>query len=77
MSESAKPDDPMYEAAVILAQIRKRVTVGTLQLQYRIGWNRAARLLEAMEKRGVVKVVPSRGGGFWEFIERDASGVKT
>ena len=46
--------DPVYEKALELVKGERSVTVSWLQRELDIGFSRAARLVEAMEKEGVV-----------------------
>ncbi len=46
--------DPLYENAVTVVRVNQRVSISLVQRHLRIGYNRAARLLEAMEAAGVV-----------------------
>lgn len=54
-------EDDLYDtaAAVVLAQ--QRASISLVQRHLRIGYNRAARLLEAMEVRGLVSAIRSNG----------------
>jgi S-DNA-T family DNA segregation ATPase FtsK/SpoIIIE len=47
-------DDELYEEAVRLVVEMQSASVSMLQRRFRIGYNRAARLIDAMEARGVV-----------------------
>ncbi|WP_027408745.1 DNA translocase FtsK [Anoxybacteroides tepidamans] len=47
-------DDELYEEAVQLVIEMQSASVSMLQRRFRIGYNRAARLIDAMEARGVV-----------------------
>jgi len=47
--------DPMYDQAVELVRSRQRASISLVQRYLGIGYNRAARLIEAMEAGGVVK----------------------
>ena len=47
-------DDELYNAAVGIIRETKRASTSTLQRRLRIGYNRAARLMEQMESNGVV-----------------------
>ncbi len=46
--------DEFFEQAVELIIEKKKASVSMLQRQFRIGYNRAARLMEDLEKRGMV-----------------------
>ena len=64
--------DPMYDNAVAVVLQHKKASISLVQRHLRIGYNRAARLLEQMEKSGLVSsmatngnrelIVPARGG---------------
>lgn len=47
-------DDELYEDAVQLVAEMQTASVSMLQRRFRIGYNRAARLIDAMELRGIV-----------------------
>ncbi|RYG73825.1 DNA translocase FtsK [Lentibacillus lipolyticus] len=47
-------DDELYDEAVQLITEMQSASVSMLQRRFRIGYNRAARLIDAMEERGVV-----------------------
>jgi len=47
-------DDPLYVQAVELVIRENKVSISMVQRHLRIGYNRAARLVELMEQRGVV-----------------------
>lgn len=53
--------DPLYGEAVALVRKGKRVTVSGVQRGLRIGYNRAAALVEDMEAAGVVSTANSNG----------------
>jgi DNA segregation ATPase FtsK/SpoIIIE, S-DNA-T family len=52
--ETADFDDELYDEAVQLVVEMQSASVSMLQRRFRIGYNRAARLIDAMEARGVV-----------------------
>ena len=64
--------DPLYDEAVGIVMKTRRASISMVQRHLRIGYNRAARLIEQMEKAGLVSsmqsngnrdvLVPSRGG---------------
>ncbi|QKJ87431.1 Recombination-associated protein RdgC [Paramixta manurensis] len=59
---TANPDtegdnDPLYEQAVKFVVERNRATISGIQREFRIGYNRGARLIELMEVRGVVSAL--------------------
>ncbi|UCZ77586.1 hypothetical protein LHK94_20570 [Dickeya zeae] len=47
-------DDRLYPEAVQFVQSSCKATISALQRHLRIGYNRAAHLIEAMESKGVV-----------------------
>ncbi|MES2263249.1 MAG: DNA translocase FtsK 4TM domain-containing protein [Pseudomonadota bacterium] len=53
--------DPMYDQAVQVVLKNRRASISLVQRHLRIGYNRAARLLEQMENSGVVSPMQSNG----------------
>jgi len=53
--------DPMYDQAVAVVIKHKRASISLVQRHLRIGYNRAARLLEQMEKSGLVSAMATNG----------------
>ena len=53
--------DPLYDQAVAIVLKQKRASISLVQRHLRIGYNRAARLLEQMEQSGVVSPMQSNG----------------
>ena len=53
--------DPMYDQAVAIVLQHRRASISLVQRHLRIGYNRAARLLEQMEKSGVVSSMATNG----------------
>jgi S-DNA-T family DNA segregation ATPase FtsK/SpoIIIE len=51
----------MYDQAVGIVLQNRRASISLVQRHLRIGYNRAARLLEQMEKSGVVSAMASNG----------------
>ena len=54
--------DPLYDQAVDVVLKNKRASISLVQRHLRIGYNRSARLIEAMEKAGLVSGMDGRGG---------------
>jgi S-DNA-T family DNA segregation ATPase FtsK/SpoIIIE len=53
--------DPMYDQAVQVVLQHRRASISLVQRHLRIGYNRAARLLEQMEQSGLVSSMQSNG----------------
>ncbi len=53
--------DPMYDQAVEIVLKHRRASISLVQRHLRIGYNRAARLLEQMENSGLVSKMQSNG----------------
>lgn len=63
--------DPMYDQAVEVVLKNRRASISLVQRHLRIGYNRAARLLEQMERSGLVSAMQSNGNR--EIIAPNAS----
>jgi DNA segregation ATPase FtsK/SpoIIIE, S-DNA-T family len=53
--------DPMYDQAVAIVLENRRASISLVQRHLRIGYNRAARLLEQMERAGLVSALSNSG----------------
>jgi S-DNA-T family DNA segregation ATPase FtsK/SpoIIIE len=53
--------DPMYDQAVAIVLQNRRASISLVQRHLRIGYNRAARLLEQMERAGLVSPMATNG----------------
>ena len=53
--------DPMYDQAVAIVLQHRRASISLVQRHLRIGYNRAARLLEQMEQSGLVSAMGHAG----------------
>lgn len=53
--------DPLYDQAVQIVLKNRRASISSVQRHLRIGYNRAARLLEQMEQAGMVSAMQSNG----------------
>ena len=53
--------DPMYDQAVEVVLKKRKASISLVQRELRIGYNRAARLLEDMERAGLVSSLSSSG----------------
>jgi S-DNA-T family DNA segregation ATPase FtsK/SpoIIIE len=58
---SSEQDDPVYDEAVQFVIESGRASISSVQRKLRIGYNRAARLIEAMEAAGVVSAMNTNG----------------
>ena len=53
--------DPLYDEAVAFVTESRRASISSVQRQLKVGYNRAARMIEAMEAAGVVSPALSNG----------------
>ncbi|MFP6775881.1 MAG: DNA translocase FtsK [PS1 clade bacterium] len=53
--------DPLYDEAVQIVTSTRRASISSLQRRMRIGYNRAARIIEDMEMSGIVSTMNSAG----------------
>lgn len=53
--------DPLYDQAVQIVLKNRRASISSVQRHLRIGYNRAARLLDQMEASGIVSAMQSNG----------------
>jgi len=58
--------DPLYDQAVAIVTESRRASISNVQRRLRVGYNRAARLIDAMEQSGVVG--PQRSNGSREVL---------
>jgi len=65
--------DPLYDQAVDIVLKNRRASISLVQRHLRIGYNRAARLLEQMERSGLVSAMASNGNREVLIPARDAS----
>jgi S-DNA-T family DNA segregation ATPase FtsK/SpoIIIE len=54
--------DPLYDQAVEIVLQNRRPSISLVQRHLRIGYNRAARLIEAMERAGLISAMNAAGG---------------
>ncbi|MDN5863992.1 MAG: cell division protein FtsK [Gammaproteobacteria bacterium] len=59
--ETGDEDDPLYDEAVRIVTETQRASISSVQRRLRIGYNRAARLVEQMERVGIVGPLQSNG----------------
>ncbi|MGK0223371.1 MAG: S-DNA-T family DNA segregation ATPase FtsK/SpoIIIE [Limisphaerales bacterium] len=59
--ENAEQEDELYDEAVQFVLESRRASISSVQRKLRIGYNRAARLVEAMEVAGIVSSMGTNG----------------
>jgi S-DNA-T family DNA segregation ATPase FtsK/SpoIIIE len=58
---SSGESDPLYDEAVAWVIRSRRASISSVQRQLRIGYNRAARLVEDMERAGILSSMATNG----------------
>jgi S-DNA-T family DNA segregation ATPase FtsK/SpoIIIE len=53
--------DPLYDQAVAIVLEAKRASISLVQRRLKIGYNRAANIMEAMERAGLVSTMENNG----------------
>jgi len=53
--------DVLYDEALEFVTETRRVSISSVQRKFRIGYNRAARIVEQMENQGVVSTAGNNG----------------
>lgn len=61
MAESDGEQDPIYDQAVEFVTQSRKVSISSIQRRFKIGYNRAARIVEDMEQAGVVSTMEGNG----------------
>jgi S-DNA-T family DNA segregation ATPase FtsK/SpoIIIE len=72
-AQSTGEQDPLYDAAVQIVVESRRASISLIQRRLRIGFNRAARMIEDMEVAGVVSA--SDSSGLREVLAPETSGA--
>jgi S-DNA-T family DNA segregation ATPase FtsK/SpoIIIE len=54
-------EDPLYQEAVAFVMETRRPSISAIQRKLKIGYNRAARMLEGMEQTGIVTAMNTNG----------------
>jgi S-DNA-T family DNA segregation ATPase FtsK/SpoIIIE len=70
--EAASDEDPMLQRAIDLAAEHSRISTSMLQRRLRIGYPRAARIMDQLEEQGVVG--PAEGSGSREVLLEEEDG---
>ena len=72
--ESAHPEDQLMDNAIDVVQEAGRASISLLQRRLRIGYTRAARLIDLMEEKGIVG--PAVGGSYARevLVDKQESG---
>ena len=61
LSESGGDKDPMYDQAVEIVLKNRKASISLVQRHLKIGYNRSARMLEEMEKAGLISAMSGSG----------------
>ena len=59
--DALEGEDPLYDDAVAHVRMSQRASISSVQRKLKIGYNRAARLIETMEAAGIVTPMNSHG----------------
>ncbi|WP_322055834.1 DNA translocase FtsK [Burkholderia cenocepacia] len=59
---AAGDEDPLYAQVEAFVIEQQKVWISSVQRQFKIGYNRAARLVELLEAKGIVSAMDSDGG---------------
>jgi len=66
---SANGEDDLLQRAIDVVKVKRKASISLLQRQLRIGYTRAARLIDLMEEKGIVG--PSEEGNRWREVLLD------
>ena len=58
---SGEETDALYDEAVMIVTETRKASISYVQRRLKIGYNRAARMIEDMESAGVVSAMQSNG----------------
>ena len=65
------PEDDLLDRAIEVVRLQRRASISLLQRRLRIGYTRAARLIDLMQEKGIVG--PSEEGSRWREVLLDGS----
>src|SRR5437588_12172785 len=74
ISDEYELDDELFDQAEQIVQEYERASISLLQRRLRIGYSRAARLIDLLEERGVIGRIESGGRAREVFDRRDRHG---
>jgi DNA segregation ATPase FtsK/SpoIIIE, S-DNA-T family len=74
VSDEYELDDELFDQAEQIVQEYERASISLLQRRLRIGYSRAARLIDLLEERGVIGRIESGGRAREVFDRRDRNG---
>ena len=60
-TEDGEEEDELYAEALAFTRANNRVSISSIQRRFKIGYNRAARIIELMEKKGMVSEMDNNG----------------
>ena len=61
LEQNSEDYDPLYDQAVAIVTETRKASISYVQRRLKVGYNRAARMIEEMENSGVVSQVQSNG----------------
>lgn len=61
MADNDAEKDPLYDKAVEIVLVQKKASISNVQRQLRVGYQRAARMIDAMEKAGIISAPEHNG----------------
>jgi len=60
-TESGEESDPLYDEAVRFVTESRKASISSVQRRFKVGYNRAARMIEDMENAGIVGPAETNG----------------
>ena len=60
-SGDVEDNDPLYDEAVSFVLQSRKASISSVQRRFKVGYNRAARLIEEMERAGIVSAMEANG----------------